>query len=115
MSETTVEYMSRLQEEREHLLQRIVRLREDVKVELEFEADEGDPELPERERNLSLLATFEERLTDLNRAMDKLRDGGYGFCKSCGNPIDPERLAIVPETEYCVTCKSKLERRSRRQ
>ncbi|HEX8681726.1 MAG TPA: TraR/DksA C4-type zinc finger protein [Ardenticatenaceae bacterium] len=114
MTEVVSEYYTRLTEERAHLLVQIERLREDVKIEVEFEADEGDPELPERERNLSLLATFEERLTDLDRALDKLKDGNYGICKSCGNPIDPERLAIVPETEYCVTCKSKLERRSRR-
>ncbi|MBA3530472.1 MAG: TraR/DksA C4-type zinc finger protein [Ardenticatenales bacterium] len=108
------EHKARLLEERDHLLQQIERLREDVKVELEFEADEGDPELPEREKNLALLATFEERLEEMELAIEKLKDGDYGICKNCGQPIDPERLLIVPEAQYCVPCKTKLERRGRR-
>ncbi len=109
-----LDYHHRLMEEREGILQKIERLREEVKVELEFEADEGDPELPEREKNLSLLATFEEQLEEIDLALDKVKEGGYGICKNCGKPIDPERLAIVPETQYCVACKSKLERRRSR-
>lgn len=104
----------RLMEEREALNQQIQRLREDVKVELEFEADEGDPEMAERAKNLSLLATFEERLEEIDLAISKLNEGDYGVCKSCGQPIDPERLAILPEAQYCVPCKTKMEKRGRR-
>lgn len=104
----------RLLEERRTLAQQIERLREDVKVELEFETDEGDPELAEREKNLSVLATFEERLEEIDLALNKVQEGDYGICKSCGQPIDPERLAIVPEAQYCVPCKTKMEKRGRR-
>ncbi len=114
MSDNDVAYRTRLTDERNIVLQKIVRLREEVKVELEFEADEGDPELPEREKNLSLLATFEERLEEIDLALEKLQSGAYGICQRCGQPIDPERLAIVPEAQYCVPCKTKLERRTRR-
>jgi DnaK suppressor protein len=114
MAEIRENYETRLHQERTALRQQIARLREEVKVELEFEADEGDPELPEREKNLSLLATFEERLEEVEQALEKLKSGAYGICQICGQPIDPERLAIVPETQYCVPCKSKLERRHRR-
>lgn len=112
--ENAKEFRARLIEERDSILHKIERLREEVKVELEFEADEGDPELPEREKNLSLLATFEERLEEINLALDKLSAGNYGVCLNCGKPIDPERLKIVPEAQYCVPCKSKMERRTRR-
>lgn len=114
MSQQLKEHEERLIEERDHLNQRIVRLREEVKVELEFEADEGDPELPEREKNFSLLATFEERMEEIELALDKLHDGEYGTCRNCGQAIDPERLRIVPEAQYCVPCKTKLERHHRR-
>lgn len=114
MAQKIEEHEKRLLEERDHLNQQIVRLREDVKVELEFEADEGDPELPEREKNLSLLATFEERMEEIELALQKLREGEYGNCRNCGKEIDPERLAIVPEAQYCVPCKTKLERHLRR-
>lgn len=31
-------------------------------------------------------------------------------CEGCNQPIDPERLAILPNVRYCVSC-SKEERR----
>lgn len=111
-----VEFRDRLLEEKTDILRNIQRLREDVKdLELEFEADEGDPELTEREKNLSLLATFEQRLEEIEVALEKIKSGNkYGICLNCGQPIDPERLLIVPEAQYCVPCKTKLERRQRR-
>ena len=114
MMNKTSEYKKHLLEEQADLLRKIERLREDVKVELEFEADEGDPELPEREKNLALLATFEQQLEEIEIALNKVEEDDYGICQNCGQPIDPERLAIVPEAQYCVPCKTKLERRYRR-
>ncbi len=110
------DYRTRLLEERAGIMRNIENLRDDVKdLELEFEADEGDPELTEREKNLALLATFEQRLEEIDYALERLNSGSnYGICQNCGQPIDPERLKIVPEAQYCVPCKTKLERRQRR-
>jgi DnaK suppressor protein len=112
----SADFRTRLLEERADIMHNIENLREDVKdLELEFEADEGDPELTEREKNLVLLATFEQRLEEIDLAMEKLNRGNnYGICQNCGQAIDPERLKIVPEAQYCVPCKTKLERRQRR-
>lgn len=115
LSKEQTAYKKRLLSERTTLTEKINRLSENVKVELEFDPDEGDPELPEREKNFSLLATFQERLVEINLALDKISGGGkYGICRNCGKPIPPERLEIIPEAQYCVPCKTKLERRSRR-
>lgn len=35
-------------------------------------------------------------------------------CARCREPIDVERLAIVPDTEYCVACMGRIERRDER-
>jgi RNA polymerase-binding transcription factor DksA len=112
----SAEYRTRLLEERADILRNVENLRDDDKdLELEFEADEGDPELTEREKNLALLATFELRLEEIDMALDKLERGSnYGICQNCGQPIDPERLKILPEAQYCVPCKTKMERRARR-
>ena len=111
---TKISRKERLLKEREALAQKIDRLREDVKVELEFEADEGDPELPEREKNLYLIATFEAQLKEIDLALEAINYGGrYGVCSQCGKRIHPERLALFPEARQCVPCKEKLERRKR--
>lgn len=111
---------SDLQAERERLLserelaeQEVARLREFLQTEPELELDEGDPEYVVREQNLALLRNFEDRLQEINTALQNLDSGTYGICERCGKPIDPERLRIVPEATLCVPCKSELEKRRR--
>jgi DnaK suppressor protein len=33
----------------------------------------------------------------------------FGFCHSCGRPIDFERLDVMPHARYCIDCKLKEE------
>jgi DnaK suppressor protein len=41
-------------------------------------------------------------LADVNRAIDKLRDGTYGTCDVCGTPVGDERLEALPWAVLCV-------------
>jgi DnaK suppressor protein len=65
----------------------------------------------EREQEISLANTILERVTQVERALDRLGEGGYGWCERCGNPIPVERLAAFPSATLCVTCKQLEERR----
>ncbi|GAA5196765.1 TraR/DksA family transcriptional regulator [Rugosimonospora acidiphila] len=65
----------------------------------------------EREQEISLANTFRERVTQVERALDRLGEGNYGWCERCGNPIPVERLAAFPSATLCVTCKQLEERR----
>lgn len=38
------------------------------------------------------------------RALEKIEDGSYGACDSCGEEIPAGRLRIAPESALCVTC-----------
>jgi DnaK suppressor protein len=42
-------------------------------------------------------------------ALDRIRDGSFGECISCGNEINPKRLEAVPWTRHCIECQEKLE------
>lgn len=42
-------------------------------------------------------------------ALQRLHEGSYGICESCGHPIDRERLEVIPETGFCVTCQQNRE------
>jgi DnaK suppressor protein len=42
-------------------------------------------------------------------AMDKLRNGDYGICEACGEPINSKRLEAVPWATLCVACQSVAE------
>ena len=43
-------------------------------------------------------------------ALQRIREGSFGECVSCGNEINPKRLEAVPWTRYCIECQEKLEK-----
>jgi DnaK suppressor protein len=65
----------------------------------------------EREQEISLANSIKERITQVERALERLDEGGYGWCERCGNPIPVERLAAFPSATLCVSCKQLEERR----
>jgi DnaK suppressor protein len=65
----------------------------------------------EREQEISLANSILDRITQVERALDRLEDGSYGWCERCGNPIPVERLAAFPSATLCVSCKQLEERR----
>jgi len=54
------------------------------------------------------------RVHRLQVALERLRDGGYGTCVECGEPIAVARLRALPEVQTCVRCQDRLERLGRR-
>ena len=38
-------------------------------------------------------------------ALHRLERGTYGYCATCGDRIPHERLSVMPETVYCVSCR----------
>jgi RNA polymerase-binding protein DksA len=65
----------------------------------------------EREQEISLANNAREMLQQNLHALERMDDGTYGVCESCGNPIGKLRLQAAPRATLCVTCKTKQERR----
>jgi DnaK suppressor protein len=42
-------------------------------------------------------------------ALERIREGTFGQCISCGKEINPRRLEAVPWTRHCIECQEKLE------
>jgi RNA polymerase-binding transcription factor len=49
-------------------------------------------------------------LAMVETALQRIREGAFGECVSCGNEINAKRLEAVPWTRYCIECQEKLER-----
>jgi DnaK suppressor protein len=64
-----------------------------------------------REQEISLVNAVRGRISQVERALLRLADGGYGWCESCGEAIPPARLAVYPSATLCVACKQLDERR----
>jgi DnaK suppressor protein len=45
-------------------------------------------------------------LADVMRAQEKLTEGSYGVCDTCGEPIPADRLEALPWAVLCVTCRA---------
>lgn len=88
----------------------ILHLREWLKGEVDVDADEGDPDLAEREKNLSLLMALERKLESVKAALRAIEKGKYGICERCGLPIDPARLEVRPDATLCLNCQREVER-----
>ena len=73
--------------------------------------DEHDPEGAtiafERAQVAAIIDQARGRLADLDRAIVRLREGTYGRCEICGQPIAPERLAARPVARTCSACASR--------
>jgi len=43
-------------------------------------------------------------VAQIDRALRRLAEGGYGQCATCDEPIPAARLEARPHTEHCVPC-----------
>ena len=73
------------------------------------QADVGANSL-ERDAEMSLAANQRELLEQTNRALERMSDGTYGLCESCGEAIGKMRLMAFPRATLCMDCKRREER-----
>ena len=100
----------KLLEERSRLSGEIERLREALKTEVDVDAEEGDPDLIEREKNVALVSQLERKKEDVEAALRLIEKGKYGICERCGKEIPTERLEVRPDATLCVQCQAEVEK-----
>jgi RNA polymerase-binding transcription factor len=66
--------------------------------------DEVLDELAEEERLLAIA---------IRAALQRMEDGSYGRCVTCGEPIAPRRLAALPYATQCIACVTRAEHQGR--
>ena len=70
--------------------------------------DEHDPEGAtvgfERAQVSALLDRARAQLEEIDAAVERLRDGTYGVCDTCGESIARARLAAQPAARRCIAC-----------
>ena len=69
----------------------------------------------EADRNFLLRIKDRERklILKLKEALDRIDDGTFGICESCGRPISEKRLMARPVTTLCIECKTEDEKKER--
>jgi RNA polymerase-binding transcription factor DksA len=62
----------------------------------------------ELERLRGRYAADDARQQALEEALTRMDDGRYGVCVECNARIPYDRLSVMPETPYCITCRPRL-------
>jgi DnaK suppressor protein len=70
----------------------------------ELGSDNADQEL-----TLSILGSEEDALDQIEAAIERIENGSYGECETCGVKIPKSRLEAIPYAAQCVRCASQQE------
>ncbi|MFA9289283.1 MAG: TraR/DksA family transcriptional regulator [Weeksellaceae bacterium] len=54
--------------------------------------------------------SLNERVINIDAAMQRIDKGTYGYCQRCNKEIPAARLELIPEAAYCVQCESDLKK-----
>ena len=99
--------------ERDKLVRQLAELGSDENGDLRSDLDFGEgfadaaAVTSERTEVMGIVDTLKHQLDDVNAAVDKIEDGSYGTCRSCGNEIGTARMEARPASLYCVDCKTR--------
>ena len=63
----------------------------------------------EQEFTLSLMASEEGTLEQVEHALERIRSRTYGGCEDCGGVIAKKRLEAIPFASLCIRCAEKQE------
>ena len=64
---------------------------------------------------LSMVASEQEALEEIEDAIDRIFDGTFGVCQETGKPIKKTRLKVVPFTRFSLEGQNLFEQRKRRE
>jgi RNA polymerase-binding transcription factor len=66
--------------------------------------------LSDRETTDILVHLLDENREQVERALERVHEGAYGVCESCGHRIPATRLKFQPSATRCVECQSRWDR-----
>ncbi len=111
------EMQKRLLDQRKTIYDSLAGQSEDLRnlIKTVESGDEADVAADAIDRTLlTALGTQDQnRLMQINNALERIKQNKYGRCVRCGKEIPEERLEVLPYALMCVTCATAEERRNR--
>jgi YteA family regulatory protein len=112
------ELLNEEKKEREHSLfdNRIgmdVSLRDSTSELSSYDNHPGDmgSETYEAEVNQSFRISDKYMLSEIDVALQKIKDENYGECEACHESIEEDRLEIMPHARFCIGCENNYEQK----
>ena len=105
-------FKKRLEERQQSLRKAVTRTEEDGRVaDQDTAQDIADRAASSYTKEFLFSQSNNDRqlLQMVETALQRIREGAFGECSSCGSEINPKRLEAVPWTRYCIACQEKVE------
>jgi DnaK suppressor protein len=108
-----------LEEEKRKIFRHLQELTNSSEQVLDTNTGSGDPvDIASQEINQANLQKIGKResylLKKIDIALQKIKDGTFGECESCGEAIGVARLMARPVAQLCIDCKTDQESVERR-
>jgi DnaK suppressor protein len=58
---------------------------------------------------VSLSEAEKKHVVEIDDALFRLKNGTYGTCQNCGEPVGEKRLSVKPEAPLCIKCQNGAE------
>lgn len=116
MNEMQQEYFRRkLKAWRDELLEDYQETRDKLSASDARSGDYADAASDETDRALELRSRDRERklIAKIDQALERLKEGTYGYCTETGRPIGLARLEARPTATLCIEAQEAHERRER--
>ena len=99
----------------DQLRQQTEQVRTDQAAALDFQDDgvKDSVDLSVLDLNKEIALRLGERssqvVADVDQALLRMKEGGYGVCARCGKSIDERRLEALPTARYDAVCQAAIE------
>lgn len=75
-------------------------------------SDEGDHASANNNSRVesAIIEQQKQELSEIDKALTKIKNGGYGICEMCEDDIGFQRLKVKPHAVYCIDCREIVEK-----
>jgi len=95
-----------LEHQRDELSRRIDAIKADIGRGLDADSKEQAGQLENKDVLDALAIEATEELAEVKAALQRMDEGNYGTCSSCGKAINTRRLEARPYSLQCIDCAS---------
>lgn len=100
-------YRAILNARREELMERLREIDEALDSHQSKDWEELATEREADEVLEGMGASGKAEIAKIQAALNRMDEGEFGYCVSCGDEISEERLDVVPHTPFCRSCADK--------
>lgn len=96
---------------RQVLLDQLASMKVERGIEAIEKGDEIDLATDEISRELDARISMRQhrQIKEIYDALERIKNGEYGACEECGEPIPEQRLRLFPAARFCVRCQEEAD------